>query len=705
MSSASFCILAVSLALACSMTFGADPQPGAGGLPLDRVVLFTSGVGFFQHAGKVTDDATVEMKLPAADVNDLLKSMVLEDLDGGSVSTVSYASRDPITKTLGTFAVNLTDNPSLGQIIGRLRGEKVELDAANRVAGTIVGVERRTVPAGEKQTVEKEFLTLLTAGGLRTIALDAITEIRLVDKRLQGELEKALAVLALGHDNDKKSVVLQFTGKGQRNVRVGYVQESPLWKTSYRLVLAEPAAGEQRTKARLQGWAIVENTTDQDWKDVRMSLVSGRPISFTMDLYQPLYVPRPRVVPELYASLLPQVYGQDLAAAEDKFRRARAESDGDAPSLNANAERLDRAKDDTLAANAPPRAAAGEAESLSKASEQMFSAAQGIRSLAAGENLGELFRYEIEQPVTIDRQRSAMLPIVAEGVEVEKVAIYDERVLAKHPLAGLRLVNSTKLNLMQGPLTVFEAGGYAGDARIEDMAPGSERLLSYAIDLDVEVNPRTQSQADEMLAVKIVKGTLVVTRKATRKKVFEIKNSGSKPVKLLVEHPRDGGNWKLVAPEKTAETTRDRYRFAVQAEPGKPATLEVVEEQPGEQRIKLSNIDAGQIGVFVQSKVPSQRIKDALGQVLAKKRGIEEIVRTKQEKEREIQVVEQEQNRLRQNMANLDRTNDLYLKYVRKMTEQEDRVDVLRKEITGLIQKEQAARRELDDFLQQLELD
>ena len=703
MSSASFCILAVSLALACSLSLAADPQPGADRLPLDRVVLFTSGVGFFQHAGKVTDDATVEMKFPAADVNDLLKSMVLEDLDGGSVSTVSYASRDPITKTLGTFAVNLTDNPSLGQIIGRLRGEKVELDAANRVAGTIVGVERRTIPAGEKQTVEKEFLILLTAGGLRTLALDAITEIRLVDKRLQGELEKALAVLALGHDNDKKSVVLQFTGKGPRNVRVGYVQESPLWKTSYRLVLDEPAAGEQRTKARLQGWAIVENTTDRDWKDVRMSLVSGRPISFTMDLYQPLYVPRPRVVPELYASLLPQVYGQDLAAAEEKFRRARGEGDGDG--ALPNAKRLERAKDATAAAIATPRAAAGEAESLQEAAKQMFTAAQGIRSLAAGENLGELFRYEIEQPVTIDRQRSAMLPIVAEGVEVEKVAIYDERVLAKHPLAGLRLVNSTKLNLMQGPLTVFEAGGYAGDARIEDMAPGSERLLSYAIDLDVEVNPRTQSQADEMLAVKIVKGTLVVTRKATRKKVFEIKNSGSKPVKLLVEHPRDGGNWKLVAPEKTAETTRDRYRFAVLAEPGKPATLDVVEEQPGEQRIALSNIDANQIGIFVQSKVPSQRVKDALGQVLAKKRAIEEIVRTKQEKEREIQVVEQEQNRLRQNMGNLDRTNDLYLKYVRKMTEQEDRVDVLRKEITALIQKEQAARRELDDFLQQLELE
>lgn len=696
--------LCVGLSLAAfanTPASAADPKPAAGAdaLPLEKVVLFTSGVGFFQHAGQVTGDTSVEMKFAADDVNDLLKSMVLEDLGGGTVSTVSYASRDPITKTLGTFAVNLTDNPSLGQILGRLRGEKIEADAATPAAGTIVGVEKRTVPAGENKTVEKEFITLLTSDGLKTLALDTITRIRLIDPRLQGELEKALAVLALGHDNDKKGVKLEFRGQGERKVRVGYVQESPLWKTSYRLVVDDAAAGDKKQTALLQGWAIVENTTDQDWKDVRMELVSGRPISFRMDLYQPLYVPRPQVMPELYASLMPQLYGQSLADAQRQFEKAAA-ADGRGEAL---ARRSRMAKDGVLAAGAPPAAAPMGGIASGKADQGGDLSIASIQSVAAGANLGELFRYAIEKPVTIERQRSAMLPIVGEKVEAEKVAIYDERVLAKHPLSGLRLVNSTKLNLMQGPVTVFEAGAYAGDARIEDMAPGSERLVSYAIDLDVEVNPRLDQRPEEIVSVKIAKGTLIAVRKYARTKVFEIKNSNPKPVKLLVEHPREGG-WNLVAPKEPAETTRDRYRFAVVAEPGRPVKIEVAEERPDVQHVALTNLDDNLILFYSRAKVTSPAVKEALEQVIAKKRAIEAIVRARQEKEREIQVVEQEQNRIRQNMAQLDRTNELYAKYVKKFAEQEDRVETLRKEITALIQQEQEARKALDDSLLKMEL-
>jgi len=677
-------------------------------LPLERVVLFTSGVGYYQHAGKVVDDATVELQFSADDVNDLLKSMVVLDRGGGP-PTVSYASRDPVTKTLGTFAVNLTDNPSLGDLLGRLRGQRVELDAATPVAGTIVGVEKRRVEVGKDLAVEKQFLTVLTADGLRAIPLDAVSRVKLADPRLQGELEKALAVLALATDHEKKGVAIAFSGKGERPVTVGYVRESPIWKTSYRLLLDADAAV---AKAVLQGWAIVENTTDSDWKNVRMSLVSGRPISFVMDLYQPLYLPRPLVEPELYAALRPQVYGQSMADGEKQFAQAgRRPND-----ISGRGRDLARRE---MAKGAPAAPAAMMADSKTIAGSIADSSGEGgevsaggfafgvtgaSQSLAQGNDLGELFRYEIEKPVTLERQRSAMLPIVGGEIEAERVAIYDERVIAKHPLSGLRLKNTTDLHLMQGPVTVYDQrGGYSGDARIEDMAPGTERLLSYAVDLDVEVAPRAEGRPEEIVRVRLAKGTLIASRKLVRAKFFEVKNSGKDVVKLLVEHPLESG-WRLVKPETPAEKARDRYRFAVAAEPGTPVTLELVEEMPVEETHVITNLDDNAILFYSRAKATSPAVRESLAEVIRRKREIEEMIRGRQVREQEIATIDQEQGRIRGNMGTIDRGSDLFNQYVKKFTEQEQRIETLRGEIAGLVTKEQEARKGLDDYLLTLDL-
>ena len=146
------------------------------------------------------------------------------------------------------------------------------------------------------------------ADGMRSVKLSEVQRVRFLNPVMDNEVRKALETLTLSHDTQKKAVSLNFVGEGKRNVRVGYVIENPIWKTSYRLVLGK----EKEDKPFLQGWAVVENATDEDWKDVRMALVSGRPISFQMDLYTPLYVPRPTVVPELFASLRPVTYNDDL---------------------------------------------------------------------------------------------------------------------------------------------------------------------------------------------------------------------------------------------------------------------------------------------------------------------------------------------------------------------------------------------------------
>jgi len=691
-----------ALALAAVAAPAADAP-----LPLERVVLFTSGVGYYQHGGTIVDEATVEMQFAAADVNDLLKSMVVLD-PGGGPPTVSYASRDPVTKTLGTFAVNLTDNPSLGELLGRLRGQRVELDAATPVAGTVVGVEQRRVEIGEDQAVEKQFLTVLTADGLRTLPLDAVSRVKLADPRLQAELEKALAVLALAADNEKKGVAIAFSGAGERPVTVGYVRESPIWKTSYRLLLDADTAV---TKAALQGWAIVENTTDADWKNVRLSLVSGRPISFVMDLYQPLYLPRPLVEPELHASLRPQVYGQSMSDAEKQLTQAGGRLDELAARGRGDARRaLAKAAAPAAPASMTAEGAVVDGRAMDEsgvvAGGAWFGTAGVTRSLAQGSDLGELFRYEIEKPVTLERQRSAMLPIVGGEIEAERVAIYDDRVLAKHPLSGLRLRNTTDSHLMQGPVTVYDQrGGYSGDARIEDMAPGTERLVSYAVDLDVEVVPRVEGRPEEIVSVRLAKGTLVAARKLARAKVFEIKNSGTEPVKVLVEHPLEAG-WTLVKPEAPQEKTRDRSRFAVAAEPGKTATLEVVEEMPLEETHAITNLDDDRILFYSRVNATSPAVRESLAEVIRRKRDLEQLARDRQIREQALATIDQEQARIRGNMGTgtIDRGSDLFNQYVKKLTGQEQRIETLRSEIAALQEREQEARKGLDAYLLALDV-
>lgn len=677
-----------SVGLAVAGQNDAKPDSKAS-LPLKNVVLFSSGVGFFEHRAEVDGNAQIDLKFNVDDINDLLKSMVLQDLGGGRISTVTYTSKDPITKTLKTFSIDLTDNPTLAQILGQVRGEKVEVEAPNKMIGTIVGLEKqkRKIKKDDEEIVEIDVLNLLTDEGLKSLPLEQVAGIKLLDPKLNDDFRQALLVLASGHATDKKTVTLKFDGEGKRPVRVGYIQESPIWKTSYRLVLRD------KESPLLQGWAIVENTTEEDWNDVRLTLVSGRPISFVMDLYEPLYVKRPVVEPELYASLRPQKYEQDLTTRDEQLALQRK-----AQTMGALAAR--GVSPATEAAPAPVRQPASESSAFFAAD----GAPAGVEVAAQAGEVGELFQYAIQEPVTLARQKSAMLPIVNGPVQAEKVAIYNAAVQPKHPLDGLRLTNTTELHLMQGPITVFDGGTYAGDAQIADLPPRSQRLVSYALDLDIEVAQQSKSYPEQVVSVKVAKGVMEAKRKYERSVEYTVKNAGNEAKKVLIEYPRDP-NWKLVKPEKPEETTRDKYRFAVTVEPGKPATLEVVEEMVASQLVAVGQLDMGAIQFYLSAPKVSEQVKGALREVIKRRQRLEQVAAERQNNENQIKAISEEQTRIRENMAQLQRNTELYNRYVKKFGDQEDQVERMRRRIEDLTQEEQKLRQDLDNYLLGLNLE
>lgn len=708
--------LSLWLAVVCGLALGAvrpawsqgdaKDKPAASEIPVKRIVMFSSGVAFYERNGQVEGDATVDLKFNTRDINDLLKSMVLQDDGGGRVSTVSYGSKDPVTRALRTFSMDLTSNPTLADLLAQVRGETIEIDSPSALKGTIVGIEKRHKPVGESQSVDVTYLNLLTDDGLRSVALDSIGRIKLSNPKLDAELRQALLVLAMGNTKDKKSVTLNFTGAGKRPVRVGYIQESPIWKTSYRLVLGED-------KPLLQGWAIVENTTEEDWTDVNLTLISGRPISFVMDLYQPLYIDRPEVKPELYASLRPRTYNQDLASADREFAQAGEQFE--------RLKRLDDAKADgnelafrRQSANAAAGLGGGglganRARGFAPADPgkpmdmDKANLSRSIQSAAQATDVGEMFQYRIATPVSVARQKSAMLPIVNESVSADKISIYNPSVHHKHPLNGLKLKNSTDLHLMQGPITVFDDGAYAGDAQIQDLPPKSERIISYAMDLDTEVAPTSSGDPEQLVTVKIIRGTLHATRKYGRKQDYVVKNSGKKEKTVLIEYALDT-NWTLVAPKEPTEKTRDQYRFALKAEPGKPVNLNIREERTQTQQIFVGNMDDGSINYYIQAKVVSDMVKQGLAEVIKRKQALGVLVAKRAELERQVQVIFEEQNRVRQNMAQLPKDSDLFRRYVTKFNEQEDKVEQLREQIKTALADEQTSKQALDKFIQELDL-
>lgn len=702
-------IAAVVSSVVSSAVMAQTTQPAtkAADVPVKSVTLFSSGVGYFEHAGEVSGDGSATLPFKAEQINDVLKSLVLQDLDGGSVGVVTYPSQDPLGKILGSFGVDISGNPSLADLLNQLRGAEVTVGTQGQEAatGTILGVETKKRPsAKDQEPVEQHYLNLLTGGGvIQTVDLDAVRSLKLDDPQLQAELGRALAAVASARDQNKKPVQIDFRGQGDRRVRVGYVIETPIWKTSYRLILSKPKAGKDDPATRpatgpaavegtLQGWAIVENQTDSDWKDIQLSLVSGRPISFVQNLYQPLYVPRPTVEPELYASLTPQEYGGGVGGGlyESSVDKAAAPAPAAAPM-----QRIARKRGLAMEADQPGLVASG----MNAPATPPMDSTASVAAAASAAKLGELFQYTVAN-VSLPRQSSAMIPIVSDPVGVQRLSIYNQQVLAEHPLTGAEVTNSTGKSLPAGPVTVYD-GGYSGDARIDNLPAGQHRLLSYGIDLDVRVDATKNTSKQTVVAGKIVKGVLEVSRKYVSTQDYKIENKGETDKTLVVEHPVSPGA-KLVKTPEPYETTEQVYRFKVPAPAGKTEDFTVTQEQVLNQQIVILPSDTGQLAGYLRTGEIPEDVRDALAKAITLKQAAAGTEQGIQENQNQINQIAAEQERIRKNMEAVDKSSQYYNRLLGKLNDQETQIESLQKKVEDLRSTHDKQRAELADYLKGL---
>lgn len=673
-------------------------------LPVTRITLYRSGVASFERRGPVSGDADVKLKFDNAQVNDVLKSLVAVDLSGrGQVRGVSYGSSMPLSRRLESFGINLGDDPSMATLLGRLRGAEVRVGLPEGlVNGTILGSEVREQAVGNAQkTVTVPYLNVVTPKGIRSVSLHEARSVELVDAGLQAELTKALTAIATQREERTRSVDVGFGGTGDREVAVIYTHEAPVWKVSYRVLLSS----DKPTK--LSGWAIVENTTDDDWTEVRLSLVSGRPVSFSMDLQEPLFAQRPWVAVPSVGGLAPRVYAEAIDTREVNGLQAINQLGRRLSAANSGQSVDARREVDKGYPAAPSAAADGFGAPRTQLNySESINLAGGVASTATGAMSGEVFHYDVSTPTTIARQSSAMIPIVGADIKTRRVSILSPGSTGqtRYPMRGMELTNSTDLQLLPGPIAVYDEGVYAGDSMIEQIGPGDTRLLSYATDLDVVVVSE-ESGSSTVRKVRIVNGVFEQRTNAIQTTTYKLRNKSEKTERLLIiEHPKLG-TYKLAKDLKPVSETASLYRFEKDIKPGERTDFVVTQETEGVTTIAFDNFDEREVLAWQQGGKLSQAALEAFREVAQRRGEIRTLERRKSELDAEWKRIVDDQDRTRKNMGSIDRNSELYARYMKKLGEQETQGEKIGAENIELTEKLRKLQEDLSKYVSQLNVE
>lgn len=775
-------------------------------LPIRRVILYSNGVAYIERRGTVTGHAEVDLSFKQSQVDDVLKSMIVLDLGRGRVGAVSYNSSAPPSARMADipFSISAATGGAAGGLAGvltQLQGARVAVTTSSgrTASGSVLTVEeRRTQPDPQKPVALTHALVIASEGGeLQSFDLAEVRGVKLLDAGTRRDVGEFAEASASARRRDAKTITVTSDGAGAREMLVSYTIAAPIWKTTYRVVL--DAEGEPF----FQGWAIVDNVSDEDWVDVRLSLISGTPVSFIQPIQQPFYRYRPVVPVPVDLRLSPQVYEPEsgevgggapntvVGSVEDPMGAVvfgasvlvRNEATGQQYSFQTDTEGVYRTPALAPGSYTVTVSAAGfkswmttgvrvgpggaarlgttlEVGSVSESvtvnsdaatlggtlnlnsinnlpvngrgfnnfaldgvneadrsalkpepslSARMTGGQSGVMAAAEGGEVGDLFEYKIEQPVTVRHDRSALIPILQTRMEGSRVSVFNQSAGRSRPMSGLLLKNTSPLTLEGGALTVIDGDAYAGEALLERLKPEEKRLISFALDLGTLVTVRAEEDNSPAFNVRILHGTLYAKHHHRQKRIYTLRNQTPHPRTVYVEHPvRD--DWELddvLTPKPDGKSQRF-YRFKVELAANETRDLVVAEREQGTETYALSNVTTDQIQLFFSRRYIDDATRAALQNILDLKARVAAAQSRVAAIDRETAEIGADQRRLRENIEALTKTAEarqLIARYVQKADQQETRLEQLAQEKQAATQEWARLQTQLDTALRALAFD
>jgi hypothetical protein len=795
------CLLVVDSSSAQTTRRIPQPTPNAPQsqftLPIRRVILYSNGVAYIERRGTVRDHAEVSLSFKQSQVDDVLKSMIVLDLGRGRIGAVSYNSSAPPSSRMAEIPFSISastdgnNGGGLAGVLSQLQGARVVVSTGTRtVAGSILTVEvkRAQIDANKPPVTTHRLVIASDNGEVAGFDLADVRSVQLADEGSRRDLTEFAHAAASARRRDAKTIVVTSDGVGEREVVVSYTIAAPIWKTTYRVVL------DTSGKPFFQGWAIVDNISEEDWNGIQLSLVSGTPVSFIQPIQNPVYRYRPVLPLQQDLNIKPQTYqpGETSSGVGGSLGGVVKDSAGAAvpgakivltnEGTRQSFELVTNDDGSYSAQDLPPGtySASFEYSGFKKLNVTQLSVRSGLRTtykaglevanvsetvtvvasdatlgtsftarqlqalplngrgflalqpgvaptesignLVSGgksgveaetsaSEIGDLFEYRIEQPVTVQRDRSALIPILQTRMEGDRVSIYNEDSVNNRPMSGMLLKNTSALTLDDGAVTVIDGNAYAGESLLARLKPGEERLVSFALDLGTLVHVRNEDATRlPTFMVKAVNGVFEAHYHKTRSKTYTVINQTDRERIVYIEHPIDDDEeWELSdrGPQPITKTA-DFYRFRVVLKPHEKSDLVITERQEMYDSFNLATLSSNQLGLFVTQRYIDEQTRALLAKIVDLRSRISGLEASLQANDREKSEISADQQRLRDNIKTLTSTTEakqLIARYVAKADTQETRLEQIEKDRKTLLDQKRQLETELESLVRGINFD
>ncbi|HSK05669.1 MAG TPA: DUF4139 domain-containing protein [Kofleriaceae bacterium] len=639
-------VLILAALLAAASCGGArKPYATTGGaLELSKVVLYRNGVGYFERGGKVSGDI-LTLRVRKDQVNDLLKSLTVVERQGGRAVSISMPL-DPRTWANAAIATLGPGSGSLAEILDKLRGTEVTLRTGDgSISGRVLIVEAiqpdREVARPDSPPGDQDYkVTLIRGDELSVVRLSKVTGITIHNDDISVQFQRSLDATAGEGMFQQVDVTIRLAGRSSHDLVVSYVVGAPMWKPTYRIVLPEAGKGQ----ALLQGWAVVDNTTGEDWRNVKLSLTSGAPIAFRYDLHTPRDVVRTdlsavgttrRAQAAVGESGYPQPGATPSPPPPAEPAMDRRETSKSAGGGRASKPRPSR----SAPASAPMPKAEAAADSDAGGWEEEISAvdanelARSMQASSQAANVSGLSRYDLGERLTVPDGTSTMVAIINQQVEGEEAFLFKPGGggpgYEANPYRVIRFKNSTPFALESGPISIYAGGSFVGEGISAPVSAGVSVTIPFAVEAGFLVASRQQHKGDELRLVKIVRGVMEIENFSRRITTWEIKSQQPRPeaTTIYVRHPRLGGAYELVPRPPGTEDLPDAYLVPIKlAGNAAEAKLEVVEQTPARSALSIWDSRAipllegilavGNLDPAIRSKLaPVARLRQEVGRI------------------------------------------------------------------------------------------